>query len=202
MFETIKLENRQLHNLWYHSRRMQQSQHDLLGMSENVDLEQLIAIPDWVGEGIYRCRLSYRNEIEKIDYFPYAFKHPKLIELVEDKAITYPYKYEDRQVFSNLLLQYPLVDEVIVMHDGYLTDASFANLAFYDGNQWFTPLTFLLRGTKRQYLIDNHQLIEASICINDLKDFRKIALINAMRGLDLAYDFSINQNQIVIHEAY
>ncbi|WP_158561337.1 aminotransferase class IV [Emticicia sp. C21] len=188
-----------MHNLAYHNQRVKQSRRDLLGINENPDLEKLIHIPDWIGEGIYRCRVSYKEEIEKIEFFEYHFKHPKTIQFVEDTSITYPYKYEDRSQFQQVLAQNPKTDDVFILHNSYLTDATFANIAFFDGQDWLTPDTPLLKGTKRQYLLDNKILKEATIKVEDLEHFKKLSLINAMRDLNIVYDFTIHINHLVIH---
>ncbi|MCX8011124.1 MAG: chorismate-binding protein, partial [Ignavibacteria bacterium] len=53
----------------------------------------------------------------------------------------------------------------------------------YDGSDWVTPSTPLLKGTKRQMLIDNKRIIEKNITSTELKDYQKLALINAMLDL-------------------
>lgn len=199
MFETIRLQNRKLHNLAYHNRRMEQSQKDLLEIDKKVDLAQLIQIPEGIGEGIYRCRVSYKNEIEKIEFFEYHLKHPKTIQLVEDKRIIYPYKYEDRNQFQQVLVHNPQADDVFITHNGYLTDATFANIAFFDGQDWLTPDTPLLKGTKRQYLLDQKILNKVTIKVEDLKHFKQLSLINAMRDLNIVYDFTLYPNHLIIH---
>jgi 4-amino-4-deoxychorismate lyase len=178
---------------------MEQSRKNLLGIEEKVDLENLIQIHDSVGEGMYRCRVSYKDKIEKIEFFEYHLKHPKTIQLVEDTSIVYPYKYEDRSQFQQVLAQNPNADDAFIIHNGYLTDATFANIAFFDGQDWLTPDTPLLKGTKRQYLLDNNILKEATIKIEDLKHFKQLSLINAMRDLNIVYDFTIHTNHLVIH---
>ena len=199
MFETIQLQNRKLHNLAYHNQRMEQSRKDLLDIDEKVDLESLIQIPDWVGEGIYRCRVSYKQEIEKTEFFEYHFKHPKVIQLIEAPHIEYPYKFEDRSQFQELLEENPGADDIIIVHNGRLTDATFANIAFFDGKDWLTPDTPLLKGTKRQCLLDRRILKVASIKVEDLKHFKQVCLINAMRDLNIVYDFTLSANQLSIH---
>jgi 4-amino-4-deoxychorismate lyase len=181
---------------------MQQSRKALLGFDEEIDLAELLSIPDWIGEGIYRCRVSYKETIAKVEFFEYFYKHPRRIQLVEDTKVVYPYKFEDRSQFQQLLAANPDADDVIIMHNGYLTDATFANLAFFDGKQWFTPDTPLLNGTKRQYLKDENMLAEAPIRIEDLKQFKQLALINAMRDLNIVYDFTFQDNYLLIHDNY
>lgn len=198
LFETIKCQNRQLHNLFYHNYRVRWTLENLFGIIGDFDFENIIEIPDWVGEGLYRCRVSYDEEISKVEFFEYNFKHPRIIQLDEYHSFKYEFKYEDRSVFQNLLNLYPKADDVIITQYGFLTDATYANVAFFDGTKWFTPNTYLLLGTKREYLIDNQLLFEEEIAIKDLKKFKRIALINAMRDLDLSYEFELNNTIITI----
>ncbi len=197
LFETIKLQNRQLFNLYYHNQRLNESRFALFGIAQPIDLQDFIKIPANLGNDLYRCRVSYAQQIESVAFFPYQFKHPKRIKLVENLEISYPHKFENRQCFQKLLDENPDFDEVIITQNGYITDATFANLAFFDGTNWFTPTTYLLKGTKRSYLIDNKQLVERIIKVSDLKNFKKIALVNAMRGLELAYNFVFDEDIII-----
>ncbi|GGD56689.1 hypothetical protein GCM10011514_20980 [Emticicia aquatilis] len=171
---------------------------NLFGIIGDFDFENIIEIPDWVGEGLHRCRVSYDEEVSKVEFFEYDFKHPKFIQLDEYQSFKYDFKYEDRSGFQNLLKLYPKADDVIVTQNGLLTDATYANLAFFDGTKWFTPNTYLLLGTKREYLIDNQLLFEEEIAVKDLKKFKRIALVNAMRDLDLSYEFELDNNIITI----
>ena len=58
------------------------------------------------------------------------------------------------EIFESLLLANKDVDEVIIEKNGYLTDTTIANIAFFDGKQWFTPEKPLLKGTMRAKLIE------------------------------------------------
>lgn len=198
LFETIKCQNRQLHNLYYHNFRVRWSLENLFGVIGDFDFENIIEIPDWVGEGLYRCRVSYGEGINKVEFFEYDFKHPKIIQIDDYQSFKYDFKYENRSEFYNLLKLYPKADDVIVTQNGLLTDATYANLAFFDGTKWFTPNTYLLLGTKREYLLDNQLLTEEEIAVKDLIKFKRISFINAMRDLDLNYEFEVNNNIISI----
>lgn len=198
LFETIKCQNRRLHNLFYHNNRVRWTLENLFGIIGDFDFENTIEIPDWVGEGLYRCRVSYGEEIGKVEFFEYEFKHPKTIQIGEYQSFKYDFKYEDRSGFQNLLKLYPKADDVIITQNGLLTDATYANVAFFDGTKWFTPNTYLLLGTKRQHLLDNQLLTEEEIALKDLQKFKRISLINAMRDLDLSYEFDVNNHIISI----
>ncbi len=199
LFETICCENRQLFNLEYHNQRLNQARFDLLNQTQLIDLEGFIEIPDWVDTDLFRCRVSYAEEIEKVEFLKYEIKHPKKIKLVEAPEIDYAYKYEDRQIFKDLLTQNQGFDDVIILQNCFLADSTYANLAFWDGAKWFTPSTYLLEGTKRSYLLDNQLITEENIKISDLQKFKKIALINAMRGLEVAYEFELKDGFLEVN---
>jgi len=67
----------------------------------------------------------------------------------------------------------------------FVTDTSIANIAFYDNGMWKTPKNPLLKGTTRARLIDEGKLIEADIRVNELRNFSKVALLNAMIDFDV-----------------
>jgi 4-amino-4-deoxychorismate lyase len=76
-------------------------------------------------------------------------------------------------------------DDILILQNGYLTDASYANLAFFDGKIWYTPRTPLLAGVRRQFLLDSGRIQTADIRKDDLPSFTSVSLINAMIDLDL-----------------
>lgn len=198
LFETIRCENRTLQNLEYHTKRFNSSRLEVYKNSQMLDLEEVIKIPDWVGEGIYRCRISYDEKIQKIDFFEYHYKHPKRIKLIEDASIDYHLKYENRSIFFTYLADNKDFDDVLFLQNGFLTDTTYTNIVLFDGKQWITPKTFLLNGTRRQHLLDNQLIKEQSVSVNDLSKFSKIAFINTMRGIELSYNFMIKSDTILL----
>jgi len=86
------------------------------------------------------------------------------------------------------LSKYPQFDEIIIEKDGYLTDSSIANIAFFDGIDWITPKKPLLNGTTRERLLDMKFLRTADIKSSDIKSFSGFALMNTM------IKFSIQNN--------
>ena len=81
-----------------------------------------------------------------------------------------------------LLSAHSDVDEILIEKDGYLTDTSIANIAFYDGEQWVTPAIPLLKGTMRQKLLDEGFLQTRNIKKEELTHYTQVALTNAMIG--------------------
>jgi 4-amino-4-deoxychorismate lyase len=185
-FETIRVQHRRFHLLSYHSRRLNASRLDLLGISQNINLEKVLFLPDDLSDGLYRCRVSYAEVIEKVEFFLYQPKTFSRIKLVEVPDFQYYYKWEDRSVFARLLAQNPDADEVLITQNGFLTDVTYANVVLWDGTHWLTPHTCLLPGVMRSYLLDKQMIAKAEIKVEDLKSFSRIAFINAMRGLETA----------------
>ena len=74
---------------------------------------------------------------------------------------------------------------MIIEKKGYLCDTTIANIAFFDGKQWFTPTHPLLKGTMRQKLLDEGFLETKKIKKDNLSDYSQVALINAMIGFKI-----------------
>lgn len=121
--------------------------------------------------------------MECAQYEPYQMRYPTSLKLVDGGDIDYSLKSTDRRVLEALRLQRGEADEVLIVKHGVITDTSYTNVAFYDGSDWYTPDTPLLEGTRRQDLLDNGRIQTASICADQLGQFSKIALFNAMFDL-------------------
>lgn len=145
--------------------------------------------------GTYRCRVSYEEGVNKIEYFPYEVAAHKRVLMKDSGDFTYPFKSEDRSFFASSLKN-SNADDVIFLRNGFLTDATYSNLAFYDGKYWYTPETYFLNGVKRQFLINQGILKERSMSESDLNKFQKIAFINAMRDFEFSYFFELIDDKI------
>jgi 4-amino-4-deoxychorismate lyase len=128
--------------------------------------------------------------LECIQVSEYRIKNIQSIGLAAIGDREYRYKYADREWIYSLVGDSGC-DEVVMVKDGFVTDASIANLAFYDGRQWITPDTPLLSGTRRRYLLDAGVLHEAPVRIEDIRRFTKIRLVNAMIPWDESPDLPI-----------
>lgn len=181
LLETIKIENGQIANLSYHQIRCDQSRQILFGSTDRLDLSSIIEAPK---HGVYRCRILYGISLHSIEYIPYSPKKITSLKIVPSD-IDYSFKYADRKTLDALLLANKEVDEVIIEKNGYLTDTTIANIAFYDGRQWFTPETPLLKGTMRAKLIEEGFLQTKNIKREDLGEYTQVALMNAMIGFKI-----------------
>ncbi len=187
LLETIRIEDGQIQNLSYHQARCDQSRQILFHSTERLDLFSLIDPPK---TGLYRCRILYEKSLHSIEYIPYTPKAIASLRIVSSD-IDYSLKYADRTSLDALLLANKDVDEVIIEKDGYLTDTTIANIAFYDGRQWITPTVPLLKGTMRAKLIEEGFLKTKNIRREDLEKYTQVALMNAMIGFKIINPITI-----------
>ena len=192
LLETIYLKDGQFQHLEYHNARIANSQKDLFGRISTINIDKNIKISTEYKTGKYRCRLIYNIDIQEVSFIPYTEKSIKKLKLIDIGDWNYQYKYADRSFMSNLLNDNPEVDEVIMTKNGFITDCTIANLAFYDGKNWFTPSTPLLKGTKRSQLLDKGLITEREIRVTDIYQYEGVCLINCFRNLGLENLIGLN----------
>ena len=185
LLETIYLKDGQFQNIEYHNARIANAQKDLFERISTINIDKNIKIPTENKIGEYRCRLIYNTDFQEISFIPYKQKPIKKLKLVDIGDWNYQYKYADRSFLNKLLEENSDVDEVIMTQHGFITDCTIANLAFYDGRNWFTPSTPLLKGTKRSQLLDKGLITEREISVADIYQYEGVCLINCFRNLGL-----------------
>ncbi|MBT8348536.1 MAG: hypothetical protein HKP62_03690 [Sulfurovum sp.] len=181
LLETIKIEDGEIQNLHYHQHRCDKSRQTLFCSNDILDLSSLIDAPK---TGLYRCRILYGKVLHSIEYIPYVPKKILTLKIVPSN-IEYSLKYANRDALNALLKSNKDVDEVIIEKEGYLTDTTISNIAFFDGAQWLTPANPLLEGTMRAKLIDESFLHTKDIKREDLQHYSQVALMNAMIGFKI-----------------
>lgn len=188
-FETIKVKDGKMPLLDYHSARMNYTRSKNFSSNDFIDLNSEIIIPTENKLGLYKCKVIYNQEIVSINFEPYEISDHKEVKIIENNEINYPFKSTDRSQFTEIMNENKEFSDVIILKNNEVTDAIYSNVVLFKNNQWFTPKTFLLRGTKRQFLIDQGLLMEKTIKKNDIRNFEKIAFINAMRDFEKTYIF-------------
>lgn len=191
LFETIRVEDGHLCHLDFHEERLNCSRRALFPQAAPISLHCAIDIPPEFQKGIVRCRVDAAAEVTQIRFSPYQLKIIKQVVLIES-AIEYPHKYSDRQALDALLQSYSDSDEVLIARDGYIRDASIANVAFYADGSWYTPDVPLLPGTTRARMIAEKALIPRAIHKDDLGRYESVVFLNAMRGFDPSTAISVN----------
>jgi 4-amino-4-deoxychorismate lyase len=182
--ETIRLLDGVTNGLSYHEERMNRSVEEVLHVKEKFNLENILSSFSLPPTGLHKIRLIYDTEIRSIEVAPYKKRGIRNLKIVYDNAISYDYKFENRGELDNLFSQRDNCDDIIILKNYQVTDASYANLVFKRKGQWFTPKTFLLNGTARKGLLQSEIIFEAKITINDLHRYEKVKLINAMLQFD------------------
>ena len=197
LVESLKLKDGIIQNLHYHQERLDRSMEELFPTTEKVDLSQVISIPENCKSGVFKVRVLYGQTINKIEIKPYKYRSIQSLKVVTHESIDYHLKYTDRQILQNLYAQRANCDDIIIVKNGFVTDSFAANLLFFDGKRWFTPESPLLKGTKRQLLLDQGIILEKVIREEDIKSFQQIGLINAMIDFSEMPVVNINYSKVL-----
>lgn len=183
LFETIKLQNKKLFNIEYHNQRMNNSRKILFGYEDKINLEEAIKLPNGISDNIFKCRVVYSDKIDDIEFQPYYEKKVNSLQAINVDWIDYSYKFLDRSNLQKLLCKC-IADDVLIIKNGFVTDTSYSNVVFYDGENYYTPNTPLLKGTKREKLLREGIINEAEIKISDIQKYQSVFLINSMLDID------------------
>lgn len=179
LFESIKCQDGELLNLACHEKRFNRARYELFG-EEVVPLAGNIRVPDPAKRGLFKCRVSYAEQITKVEFIQYIPKTIRSLRIVYADDIDYSHKYTDRSEIEELFAQRGGCDDILIVKKGRITDTSYCNVLFFDGKKWLTPVSPLLKGTQRAKLIADGVISEEEILLKDLKLFKKVQLINAM----------------------
>jgi 4-amino-4-deoxychorismate lyase len=184
LLETIRLQEGSFVNLAYHQDRVDRSVRALMGPQVHISLRETLSLQDFPAQGVHKCRVVYDQTIRHVEIKPYEIRPVHSLRCVFHNTLAYDYKYEDRTAINELFQLRQGCDDVLIIRNGSVTDASYSNVVFYDGHEWLTPETPLLKGVMRQYLLDQGIIKAATITMHDIRNFSKVKLINAMLGFD------------------
>lgn len=181
--ETIRIKDGIAMNMKYHLKRLNRTRENFWPGCRKIEANELIKnIPS--SNSLQKLRVTYNENIITRDISPYIRKNIETLAIVESNTVDYTWKSTNREVLTLLRAQAPsYADEVIIIKNGYVTDTSYTNICFFDGKEWFTPDTPLLRGTMRKFLLDKGVIRETKIQKTDIRHFQKVSLINAMMEL-------------------
>lgn len=185
LIESIKVHNNRLYNLSYHQRRIQKSVDTLYGTKSSCivfnDLQKEALTLD--NKSLYKLRIEYNKDSYKYEFLPYKRREIKSLKVIEDDGIEYNLKYSDRDRLFEHFNNKGDADDILITVNGCVTDTYYCNVAFKKNGQWFTPDMPLLEGTKRQQLIDELLITPKEIFVEDIPDYNKVCLFNAMIDL-------------------
>lgn len=182
--ESILFKDGNYHNLALHQTRIDQVFSVFAPKNNFHRLQQIL--PDLNMDGTFKVRIVFDTDSEDAVYnLEYAEYHPRIIQtldVVVSQPFDYSFKYEDRSKIDTLVRS-SQADDIIITVENNITDGSYFNLAFWDGSEWLTPSTPLLKGTRRAKLLQEQKISEVLIRLSDLSSFEKVSLINAMMDL-------------------
>lgn len=196
--ETIRLQDGQFLHLDYHQERLDRTLFDhYRTLEKQIDLAAILVAPPDKQQGRFKVRVSYHTTIAAIEILPYTIRSVEGLQPVQiESDFDYAYKYADRTALQDLFLSRTFGDDVLLIRNGLLTDTSYANVALFDGQSWYTPARPLLVGTARNRLIAERQLQIADICQQDLPAFQTLRLVNAMMDWEEAPEIPIREIRI------
>ena len=186
--ETIKVLDGEVFNILYHQQRYESVLHSL-GSTDYKNLIEYITPPP---NGLYRCRLVYTPASIDVTYHAYTKKEIRSLKIVYDNLIEYSKKSTDRKAIDSLYEKKENCDDILIVKNTLICDTSIANIALYKEGVWYTPASPLLNGTTRQRYIDNGVLKPKDIDVDTLKEYTRVALLNAMIDFDIITNISFN----------
>lgn len=179
--ETICFENGKYHLLDLHQQRLYRAFLCHFPGVKPHELKSVLPALDFSER--YKVRVVYNADQIDVEFSRYIPRIIREIRIMENDTIDYAHKYEERSELQTLFGQRGTADEILIVKDGWITDSFYANPAFWDGENWYTPKTFLLRGVRRQHLLDQGLIKEKHIRPEDIYRYKKVSLVNALNHL-------------------
>ena len=178
--ESIQLKDGEFKRLELHQARLQKAMEDFYPNEKVINLADSLKQASFPTDGLFKCRVVYDSAIRQIEFAPYVRREIHSLRLVETELESFHYKLEDRSGFNVAFAQRGDCDDVLLVKNGFLTDSSYANIALFDCENWYTPRVPLLFGVNRAQLLLEGKLIEKDIKPTELMNFQYISLFNAM----------------------
>lgn len=178
--------------LSYHQQRVDRARRSLYAKAPAFKLKKLLADWELPTTGQHKVRVVYGSELDGYTITPYEQRPVETLRAVHADDMDYGKKYADRSGINALFERRDDCDDILIVKRGHITDSSYANLAFDDGTHWYTPAWPLLRGTRREQLVERGILRTAVIRLRDLHHFRQVKLLNAMIEWPSGPTFPVN----------
>lgn len=194
--ETIKILDGKIYNLPLHQKRMERTMQYHFGGDIFPRLDERISIPSGLESGLIKCRVLYSNDLLSVDFQEYKFREIEYLKLLVSDDIEYSFKSENRLIFNTLSSELKVGKEALIVKKGMISDTTFSNVVLQNEEGFFTPSTPLLRGVKRESLLTEGVIKERKIRVEDLNEYSKIYLINAM--IDIEDEVVVDISNVIL----
>ena len=176
LFETIAIIDGKPQNLDYHQARFEHA------MRNYFQLAEVVQVPAEHQQGLVRCRMDYSAHHFELTFFPYQPRQIQTLQCVYVDEIDYRFKYSDRSQLE--ALKNDQSDEVVIVHQGYVSDCTIGNLLFFKAGRWYCSEDYLLKGTQLSKLLDEQKVELIKLPISDLFRYEKVMIINALNSFE------------------
>ncbi|MDH2997607.1 branched-chain amino acid aminotransferase [Pasteurellaceae bacterium LFhippo2] len=195
LFETIAIKDKQILNLDYHQQRYEQAIQHYFGAEKQFDLIDVIKLPEDLPNHLIRCKVEYNATQYQVSFFDYTPRTIQRFKCVYTQDLDYRFKYSDREMLDRL--KSDQADEVIIINNGLVGDCTIGNLLFSKQGKWYSSQDYLLKGTQLSQLLAQKRVELVEISADDLFQYDKIMMINALNPFDLARAIPITTGSIL-----
>jgi len=178
--ESIRIVNTKPVNISLHNERVSKTALHHYGTDLNLPIDKILNENDISVNTLYKLRIVYSNKLESYSIEPYLQKELRVLRAVTNDNIEYSFKYEDRAALDALYSKRGDCDDVLIIRRGIVTDTSYGNVLYSDGEKLYTPANPLLKGTKREQLLRDGKIIERDLPAGRIRDFLQWYVINSM----------------------
>lgn len=181
LLETFCLLDGELLHLPYHAARLEWS----LGQEYPITpfADTIYKEADRLGatKGKWRASVTYDLEgIKSIRLVQYQLPQIAGFRLIDIEENFYAKKWADRSRLEQYKVLLPQGIEPIFVLNSQITDTSFTNILLERDSKLYTPSAPLLRGTKREQLLEKGAILPIPLPQKELHTYEQIHLINAM----------------------
>tara|TARA_R110001592_G_scaffold45506_1_gene145513 strand:- start:2711 stop:3313 length:603 start_codon:yes stop_codon:yes gene_type:complete len=184
LFESVCIENGKIQNAHYHESRFKSSFYAFFGFEPNYSLFDKVILPRIDKSLKCKLRIEYNEIGTKWTISEYLKTIPSSLLMLKNDTIDYQLKYANRNNLNHLYQQKANFEDVLITKNGFITDATYSNILFTDGQKIITPSTPLLNGTCRTRLLSEGIITEAIIKADSIHFFVSFQLINALNDFD------------------
>ena len=183
LFESICLQDGKLLHAKWHALRFENTFQTYFNRTPSFDLLGPFDIPKEFCNGTVKLKILYNENSRILKFKHYKIKNIQSLKIQTTKDLDYSLKYCRRDSLEALFARRGDCDDILIVNKGKITDSSYANIVFFDGNDWLTPDLPLLKGTCRARLLEQGVIREAELGVEDLNRFKGLKLINALRDM-------------------